>query len=197
MAITLVGTTASMVKLGRFELPVITGFATRITGTVNVTIANTTAISFTTGRSYVDFGNGSITGTWTSINTTTVGGANPNTFANPSGFRVQNDGNTNVNVTVNGSAPSTFLGGTNPSYAWNATGGEGGCTGNLSFNLTIAKANFSTTPAIACYNLTYPDAGDAFDVEIYLQVPSDAATGTHTDSLVGFQATNCMANNCD
>ena len=192
VAITLVGTTASMMKLGKVELPLMTGFAARVSnGTVNISISGLVAISLAANYGLVDFGNGSLTGSpYTNINT--ILATNPSTFNEPTEFRVQNDGNIDVNITVNGSGPNTLFGTTNiDNYAWNGSSGSGGCNEDSGTNLTAAVANFSATPALACANLTFRSPGDNFGVEIYLSIRNDQPAGLKQDTAVGFNAVAC------
>lgn len=186
--ITLFGATISMVKMGKFELPFITGLAASSTqtGTVNVTIANTISISLNT--SFADFGNGSLSAapSYTAVNTTAA--ANPSTFNEPYGIVVRNDGNVDINITLNGSAASTFLGGTTPSYMWNTSDNESNSCGasGLNYstkNITGNITSVTTTHQRVCSNLTFPDATDEIIIEIYLNLSPDMPAGrTYTDN---------------
>src|SRR3989344_2696674 len=96
----------------------LTGFAIFATGVVNVLIQATTDINLVEVAN-VDFGSGTLnTGNLnTTLNTTdpSYGGTNPNGFSNPGPFTVRNDGNTEVNISVNSSnTASSFIAGTNP-----------------------------------------------------------------------------------
>ncbi len=192
VAITLVGATISLVKLDKFEVPLITGMATTIQGKVNLSISATTAIAFVSGYDVVDFGAGTIdTAPVTKVSTLLAD--NPSTFRDGvTEFRVQNDGNVDINVTINGTAASTWLGGTNPSYEFNGScmgGSDCGCLAGS--NLTSALANITAAPALLCRNLTFGDAADAVGAEIELQVPTDTGTGLKQDPDVEFRATSC------
>src|SRR3989344_8399372 len=97
----LLGITITLVQLGRIQFPFITGLPT---GIVNVTIASLVSISLS--NSLVNFGNGSlIVSPLTYLNTTAA--ANPSTFNEAGDLQVQNDGNGNINVTMNGSPVGT------------------------------------------------------------------------------------------
>jgi len=194
VAITLVGTTISLIKLDKFEIPLVTGMATYVVGKVNISIAQTTAVAFVSGYNLVDFGNGTIdTSPHTRVSTILTD--NPSTFNDSVvELRVQNDGNVDVNVSLNGSTAATFLGGTNPSYEFNAScmaGTDCGCLGTT--NQTAALANITTTPALLCTNLTFGDAADALGAEIELWVPTDAAKGGHQDTLIEISVVACGA----
>ena len=174
-------------KLGPASL---TGLATFDTGIVNVTIQATTDINFVNDN--VDFGSGTIIlgGLNTSLNTSDTGlggNNNPNGFANPGPFQIRNDGNVDVNITINSSnTASSFIGGTNPGYYAIGTpvGTDEGCLNNLTNNDT-AFYGVTGTALLICDNLTYADAADTLNISIFLDIPSDAATGLKTDS--GFE----------
>ncbi|MDO8556682.1 MAG: hypothetical protein Q7R96_05940 [Nanoarchaeota archaeon] len=190
--ITLFGATVSLVKLGKIEVPFITGLAasSTVTGTVNVTIASTISISLNT--SFADFGNGSLTAApaYTPINTTAA--ANPSTFNEPYGIVVRNDGNVDVNVTLNGTAAATWLGGTTPSYSFNTSNNEtSSCPpGNASqYNITKNVTTITATHTLVCSNLTFPDASDEITIEIFLNLSPDMPAGrTYTDNGLQIRA---------
>src|SRR3989344_8019702 len=191
--ITLFGASISLVKLGKMEIPFITGLAasSTVTGTVNVTIANTISISLNT--SFADFGNGSLAAApgYTAINTTAA--ENPSTFNEPYGIVVRNDGNVDVNVTLNGTAAATWLGGTTPSYMYNASNNESTSCGpdsNASRNnLTNITKSVTATHQLLCSNLTFPDASDEVRLHIYLNLSPDTPAGrTYTDNGLQIRA---------
>ncbi|MDP1694554.1 MAG: hypothetical protein Q8L34_03360 [Candidatus Woesearchaeota archaeon] len=177
----------------------LTGLATFDTGVVNVTISATTDINFIEPAN-VDFGSGtlvssSVAGVNTSLNTSDPawgGGANPSTFAEPGPFTVRNDGNTEVNLSVNSSnTAATFIGGTSPGYYFvpSPTGtGRDGCGGDDGNNITAWNSTltaFSSTAVTICENLTFSDNGDEINISIFIDIPYDATTGLKTDS--GFE----------
>ena len=169
------------------------GFATFDTGVVNVTIQSTVDINLAVDN--VDFGSGTINtiGLNTSLNTSDTawgGGNNPNGFSDPGPFQVRNDGNVDVNISVNSSnTASSFIGGTNPGYYFvgSHVGADEGCGGFDGLNITnnATLLSFSTTDQQICNNLTYGDTADTLNISIFIDIPSDAATGLKTDS--GFQ----------
>ncbi|MBI1972927.1 hypothetical protein HYS50_02900 [Candidatus Woesearchaeota archaeon] len=171
----------------------LTGLATFDTGVVNVTISATTDINLAVDN--VDFGSGTVVlgGLNTSVNTSDTawgGNSNPSTFANPGPFQVRNDGNVDVNISVNSSSTAaTFIGGTNPGYYFvgSYVGTDEGCGGADGVNITNnATLNGFTSSALEiCQNLTYADAADTVNISIFIDIPSDATTGLKTDS--GFE----------
>ena len=113
------------------------------------------------------------------------GSANPNGFSNPGPFQVRNDGNVDVNITVNSSnTAATFIGGTNPGYYFTGSivGADDGCFVNIS---NTSLLSFTTTAQLVCENLTFADPADTMNISIFIDIPSDASTGLHTDS--GFE----------
>ena len=173
----------------------LTGFATFDTGVVNVTISATTDINLIEPAN-VDFGTGTLTiGGNTSLNTSDTawgGNGNPGTFNEPGPFTVRNDGNTELNISVNSSnTAASFIGGSNPGYYFVPSpigSGRDGCGGDDGNNITAWNSTltaFSTTAVQVCENLTFADTGDEMNISIFVDIPTDASTGLKTDS--GFE----------
>lgn len=175
------------------------GLVTLDTGVVNVTISATTDINFVNDN--VDFGSGTVNlgGINTSVNTSDTawgGNENPNGFSNPGPFQVRNDGNVDVNITINSSSTaSTFIGGTNPGYyaVGSFVGTDEGCLNNMTNNST-ALNGITSTAFLICENLTYADAADTLNISIFLDIPSDAVTGLKTDSGFEVHANRVLEN---
>lgn len=124
--VSLGGTIISLNKLGEMELAGITGFAsTNDTGTVTLSVTDSTQIAFTTTT--LDFGTGFVNGTANCNNCTmwtnsSIGGEN---YSDPccagtswpslgleSGLWIENQGNTNLSVQLNFTEDaSEFIGG--------------------------------------------------------------------------------------
>ena len=127
IVVSLVSTVSTVFKVNQFVLPFqgISGMATTTTGMVNITVASVVSISIT--DAIVDFGSCSPNGTiganvssndtstsWGAPGVCTVEGSPPTTNDN---ITIQNDGNDDVNVTVQSSViASAFLGGTAPQF---------------------------------------------------------------------------------
>ncbi len=182
--------------LGKLGAPtLLAGFVTFDTGVVNVTISATTDINLQEPAN-VDFGSSTLlagTGN-TSINTSdpAYGGTNPGTFAAPGPFTLRNDGNTELNISVNSSnTADTFIGGTQPGYYFTPSpvGTRDGCGGPSANNISAYNGSiysFSTTAQQICENLTFSDTGgDQINISIFIDIPSDTSTGLKTDS--GFE----------
>src|SRR3989344_3138919 len=175
------GTTITLINMGKIQFPFITGLPT---GIVNVTIASLVSISLS--NSLVNFGNGSLTvNPLTYLNTTAA--ANPSTFNEPGDLQVQNDGNGNVNVTMNGSPVGTaswIPGGS--IYQWqgrNSTG-RNGCLTNATARKVVqdVTAIVNATMQVVCENLTFPDTADQVNVSIFLVIPANLTPGTYSDN---------------
>ena len=166
----------------------LTGLATFDTGVVNVTIQATIDINLAVDN--VDFGSGTLNtgGINTSVNTSDTawgGNANLNGFSNPGPFQVRNDGNVDVNISVNSSNTASFITGTNPGYYFVASdvGTDDGCVVNKTNNAT--ERGFTSSALEVCENLTFTDAADTMNISIFIDIPPDATPGLKTDS--GFE----------
>ena len=170
---------------GDFSL--LTGFATTQTAIVNVTIAAPTAITIT--PSVIEFGSGALTAGAAATPLNTSVQALPSTFAKPSPINVTNDGNTDVNVTINGTLPANWLNSAS-TYEWAgaATTEAGSCPAT---NLTTARKPFAAALTRVCANLTYSDGTDSISIHIFLNLSNSLAVGTYTDNSVKIEATAC------
>ncbi len=179
-------------------------------GRVNVTIEPSTAVTLVT--SVVDFGSGTLDNAGNVLNTSDGdnAGTNPNGFSKPGPFRLRNDGNVYVNVTLNGSTPSQLLGVTSSSVNYSFA------TKNISstelFNNTCANkstgvginyfhyANSSSTQPfgitmsnsfqMVCPNMSYVAASDEFNVSIFFNLSTTIATNVTYSDVVGFFITS-------
>ena len=183
--LTTVGGTVLIIQQLGPDLQMITGFASTVTGTVNVTIQST--VSIILRIDHVHFSGGSaISGiAITELNTTGSDGGrqNPGTFANPGDFLIENNGNVDVNLTINGTPAANWIGGTSPTYRFSSTnpGTDDGCSINRTntgpTTLDASKTDF-------CLNLTFSNAADTTNISIYLGIPSDSPLGSVSDPSV-------------
>jgi hypothetical protein len=187
------GTVLILQKLGP-DVPALTGLASAVTGTVNVTIDPT--VSIILNVDHINFSGGSVVSgsLITELNTTGAdgGGANPSTFADPGDFLIENNGNVDVNLTINGTPAANWIGGTSPTYRFshNAPGTDDGCANNRT---NTAPTTLNAGLLEFCINLTFTDAADTTNISIYLGIPSDIPSGSITDPAVlitAAQATN-------
>lgn len=177
----LFGVTTILGRLGQ-PFPLITGFSAVEQANVTVTVATVLSIDAT---SNVTFGNGSnVNGVILTTNESQQ--PNPSTFAEPGDFRIENDGNVDVNVSINSSRASLFItSGTAPLYNWSGTNAtnDNGCTGVD--NLTTANTAFGVGAqnVTVCDNLTYRNAADSVNVSVWVFVPQDTAPGTYSANV--------------
>lgn len=139
-----------------------------ITGTTQLNITTSIAISLPT--STVDFGE------MTNLQT------NDTTDNNPPPFRIQNDGNTKVNVTIN--ATDLFTSDPNPTanyrfYAASST--EGTCFDTGSSTTSWTNMPVSATDFLAYLN--YTDSCDLAEIEIDVTVPSTESAGAKSSTV--------------
>lgn len=167
----------------------ITGFATTQTATVNVTIQATASMAIS--PTLIEFGSGTLSGgaNGTAINTSGAG-TNFGGFSKPSPINVTNDGNVDLNITINGSLPSTWLS-SGSTYEWQGAAGveAGSCP---STNLTTTRTAFANALTRVCANLTYSDAADTISIHIFLNLSSSLPAATYNDSYVLIRADRCQ-----
>jgi len=163
----------------------LTGFAVTAneTGLVNVTIATSAALSFTT--SLLDFGSGTVTGGQPGATLSSVGAGSVTggTWSVESGELVlENIGN--VNVTLNLSANKTvadFIDGTSPTFQAIVTEAEAGsCVGTPAYN---SLQSINTTVLTACTVFPFDADYDSVNIDFELYIPSDAL-GAKTVGIV-------------
>jgi hypothetical protein len=193
----LFGTVSVLDRLGINAFNIITGAQTSSQrAEVNVTVAGGNSIILRNGGN-VSFGNGSVFGTGAYLSTNTSF-ANPNTFLDPGSdadaddITIENDGNVDVNITINGSKATDFITtGTSPLYNFSAfnmssvgAGPEDGCRGGrrntsqIAFGIGSAKS--------ICQNFTFADANDTINLTIWLFVPSDTEPNVYQDTNIVF-----------
>jgi hypothetical protein len=170
------------------DLSKLTGFATIRYANVTVTVQSTAAITIT--PTTVNFSAGTLVGeaAGTAINTS-GGGTNYGGFAKPSPINVTNDGNVDLNITINGTLPSVWLG-TGSTYEWAgaATIEPGSCP---AANLTTARKPFSNALTRVCSNLTFSDGADSISIHIFLNLSSSLSPTTYQDTAVLINADRC------
>ncbi len=155
------------------------GFATSGTGRVNLTIASSLNIEVDSNNNTIDFGTCTPAATlspWidsnSSVSNTTI--CNGTAASGRQGIQINNIGNVNANVTVVGECtPAALLpeasGTSNQFQVWiaNCTGG----TQNLN-----SYTSLSTTPIIACGNMTTGTSGGNGSFWMYARVKIDSDT---------------------
>ncbi len=166
----------STVSLGQipFAPSGVTGAAT---GTTQVNIGTVAAISLIVNT--VDF------------QTMVFDENNDTTDNSPGPFTIQNDGNVDVNVTINATALWSQSGyaETNVSYMFKCgDSGEWSCTAESLTTYTNMPVNDVATLVIA--DLTYGNSVDLAEVEINVTVPPAEPSGSKSSTVTftGFQA---------
>jgi len=201
--------TVILVKLG--GVGGLAGLATTNTSTgyVNVTVESNVAVTLVVDT--IDFGDGTIAIAGSTINTSV--GTNPGGFDDPGPFRLRNDGNTFVNVTLNGSTPLELLGVDNAAvnYSFAAQNASGTTTGELFNNSCYGygdgtgagyahAANSSNTQPfgitmsnnhrMVCPNFSYVDAHDEINVSIFFNISSSVSANTTYSDVLEFVVTS-------
>ena len=155
-----------------------TGFATgQDTGTANVTILSQASVEFITNT--IDWGLGSVNEIPTSallVTNGTVDGGNWSAVSQA--LVLQNDGNTNISVTLTSTLATTFLGGTavTPLFQLKVSDNETDSCDSAHNEMTdFTEVN--GTAQNACLNLSYYNTFDTIKIDVQLRVPSDASPG--------------------
>ncbi len=180
--------------------PSITGFAVNITtGTANVTIQSVTQITLINNT--VDFGIGFVNGSANACNLTsnsaTKEGACQGFFAPAISplFVLENNGNVNVTLQINGSyanARAFFCNASvsnqnctfsDPTYLWQSGNFEAGsCPGSGS------SGNLNTSAQTVCGNLDFNSSKNSIVVAVQISIPRDSRQGHLVDAVL-FTAT--------
>jgi len=155
-----------------------TGFATgQDTGTANVTILSQASVEFITNT--IDWGLGSVNEIPTSallVTNGTVDGGNWSAVSQA--LVLQNDGNTNISVTLTSTLATTFLGGTavTPLFQLKVSDNETDSCDSAHNEMTdFTEVN--GTAQNACLNLSSYNIFDTIKIDVQLRVPSDASPG--------------------
>ena len=209
IVVSVVGTVSNLNKINSLTpgfggtYPGVTGLASTGTGSVNLTIPSTASITLI--DSTIDFGTCSPNGTiganlssndssasWGWPGACTVNGSEP---TDVDYFTLQNDGNDDVNVSIQsnitianligGTGSRLFYGVQNHSSAPgcnNATDITGQAFGNddganaQGFPNNFTEITAASSEYIVCSNLTSTDTTDSIDVYLKVDIPADAAS---------------------
>ena len=190
-------------KLSGIGVGPITGFATVPNGTATLTVSLVSSIQFSSPT--VAFGTGSIN---TTLGNCTLSTTNANNGAGcvdfsevGNGFTIENDGNTNLSVTLSASAnAATFIGDGASLFLWNVTVNESGSCVNATGSRLAVQPNttdagcdgiacggifesVSTTAKNICPSLLFDDASDALNIDINVSIPVTAPAGAKSATL--------------
>ena len=210
VVVSVAGTIVSINKVNQIFSGEVTGMAASTTGIVNVTLASIASIAIDDGQ--ITFGsclpNGSVGCNATSNSTGDPGCCSSNGIW-PDNITVRNDGNTNINVTVQTNIlASSMIGGVTPYGAemyysvrnasanagcFNVTGPEEiGSPFDDTFGMQWDWRNFSAanTAYLACRNLTPVVTANSFSLFAKVFIPADAPQKTGANATLTFTAAN-------
>ena len=192
IVVSLAGTIISLNKLGSISSKSTTGYVSNVNATARVNVNAVSSVVFRI--SSMDWGTGSVTAnvsatqfncTLISNSTNSVDCFGFNVVANP--FVLENDGNTNVSVTLKSNATATqFIGGTvvygGPVFQYNVSNNE------TSSCATPAPAGFTDVNVTAagtqiCDILDSAESKDTIKINIKLNLPYTTPTGDKTAVL--------------
>lgn len=193
-------------KLSGIGVGPITGLATTVpNGTATLIISLVSSIQFSDAA--VDFGTGSINTTQgnCTLSTTSANSAGCVDFtAQANGFTIQNDGNTNLSVTLVSDKNSTdFIQDGAGLFLWNVSVSEAGSCVNATGDRLAIQPNttnagcggagqaacgaiFESATTITkniCPSLLFDDAKDSLNIDINVTIPVTAPSGTKTAKL--------------
>jgi len=167
------------------EVMELTGFAT-YTGTANVTIMAQASITFTGDT--IDWGTGRVNETETSALLVTNGTIQEgNWTAVSTGLLLQNNGNSNVTLTLTSTVVDTFIGGASATNSYQllvsdtGAGEANSCDSDHLILNTFTEVNGSAQSA--CLNFSYYDAQDVLEVDVLLRIPEDAPPGAKSATI--------------
>ena len=196
IVLSLGGTFVSLQRLNLVARSGVTGLASgNETGTATLDIGSYNSLVIVI--SSLDMGTctpAATNGTW--VNTTDATAYCTNANEALLNLTVQNDGNSNVNVTIKSNISQTnfFGGGTSPQFQFMTTNtsSRAGCFHNWRSNLSNNNwwTNFAAngTPYRGCDNLTFANSADELVAEFEWFIPSDAPNLGDRVALITFEA---------
>jgi hypothetical protein len=159
------------------DLRYLTGYVTD-TGTANLTIEASAAINFTTDS--INWGTGHVADTYQYAVLDTEGTVTNSVDWSTvsSGLALENIGNVNVSINLTSSKNATdFIGGgsgaiPDPTFKWKVSESEANsCQGATSIT---SYTEATTISQLACSNMGYLDSADVLEIDLELNIPSDA-----------------------
>jgi len=209
VAAILISATGTLVSLNKLKSISPTGYVAAY-GYTNLSIESANSINISSGYEVVDFGicTPPVSG-WVNQSSNATGQTNCARAGNGAVdfIRVVNDGNIDVNVTIQADrTASTFIGGTLPNFYYDtnnsnndpgcitadAAAAENGGICNDQGNCTTTDWTQFTTAATeykACENLSYVAGANEFDTYILVQIPSDAPFSNENNATLTFTST--------
>lgn len=191
IVVSLGGTFVSLNRLGGVST---TGYATNNqTGTVNLTVDS--ALSIVVNDNNINFGSCTPANYPIVLDSNASSGAANNTFCSsgvfPDKLIVENDGNTDANVTVRSTHNGTTLFDTSTGgLAYKIGNGTNpGCYGTMQasyLNFTITNGTDSTYKNPGCSNLSFNDAND--EIQLFAQIVLPPSTTSANTATIQFEA---------
>ena len=211
IVISITGTILNINRVNQLipQMTLITGMASSTgTGMVNVSVAGTTSI--TALDSQINFGSCSpATDVGCNVTSNASAAQCSCTSGNwPDNITIKNDGNRNINVTVQASVlASTFIGGSTPSGAemWFSVRNSSNTPGCFNSSAATVPSGFDGTTGmqwnwqnfsaantgyLACQNLTYGINTNSMYISAKLVIPANAPAGAGKNTTLTFTATN-------
>lgn len=162
-------------SISSFKDSLFTGYVTQ-NGTIYLNITSTASINMTTN--VINWSNGSLNqGAVYAVLSTSDNSVTNGTWQQVgSGFRVENNGNVNVSLSIkSGKTNASFIGGTGPMYMWNISNVDpSSCTNTSGVNLAVEFTDVNNTGKTICDVFEFVDARDTIEIDIKLGVPYDA-----------------------
>ena len=194
-------------KLSGIGLSPITGLATTVpNGTATLIVSLVSSIQFSDAA--VDFGTGSINttlGNCTLSTTSANSGGCVDFDAQANGFTIENDGNTNLSITlVSDKTSANFIADGAGLFLWNVSVSEAGSCVNATGDRLAVEPNtttnngcggdtdntcgaiyeaVSTTTKNICPSLLFDDSSDALDIDINITIPVTSPSGSKSAKL--------------
>lgn len=200
MVLSLGGTIMSLNKLGDIG---VTGMATGTdAGTANLSINGSVTITFTVSN--VDFGagytNDTTPGAPVENCTIATNGTNPSSDTDCIGFNsnvpqflIQNDGNQDVDLQIKTDVnAATFFTSSNGGVYWYLSDNEtSSCdTPQVTSWTAVSTSDTQTCGIATSYGFNFADGSDLVNLHVKVDIPQDAATGSH---VMTFTATGTSA----
>ncbi len=165
--------------------PTITGMATS-SGNVTLTVNSTSAIQFAVNS--VNWGTGSVNASDVTHNYTctldtegtTTGCINFTAVTQP--LIIENNGNTNLSVSIYSNASATDFIGSGSTFQWKVLQNESGSCTTTPSPATYSPVNVSVSNAtIICSNLGYTDSNDSLKLNLKVTIPLAVMSGPAGD----------------
>jgi len=192
--VSMIGAGFTYYSIDSFKRAWLTGFASSVTASLNLSVETSADINFTTDN--INWSSGRVNAGELNATLDTSAGtvSRGNWTARSQGFVLENIGNTNVTIAIKTIKDNaTLLGGTNPQYWLNVSNNEpGSCQNQTSFllgNWYRINSTVTSTGVTACTRL-YPEASrDSIRIDIFLSIPSDAGVSGAVSDIMTATAT--------